>query len=68
MQAMKALTRPGMGPIIIYLRTGGLSSRKDTSAVFRWLSSMRLADTEIQLKCAGKVIEWAAKHYNFLVL
>ena len=46
-----------------YLRTSETVSKKDTSAVFRWLGSLRLADTDVQLKCADKVIEWSVRPF-----
>ena len=60
---MKSSSKPDRGPMLGYLRTSETVSKKDTSAVFRWLASLRLADTDVQLKCADKVIEWSVRHF-----
>ena len=61
MEALKSDRRPDRGPMIGYLQVARRASRKDCSGVLRFLSQLRLTDSEIQLPIADKVLAWIVR-------
>ena len=61
MAAVKATYKPDRGPLLTWLATVKEPQRKDCLGVYRWLLSLRLADTVVQLPCAEKVLEWIVR-------
>ena len=66
MRAMKESHKPYRGMMIDYLKTSTEVSRKDAQGVWRWMSSLRLTCTEVQLKCADKIVSWTSRRLVLL--
>ena len=61
MEALKDSNKPDRGQIITYLATCKEVTCKDVAGVFRFMCSLRLSDTDVQLKLADKIVAWISR-------
>ena len=60
MEALK-MQKADRGPIIGYLQTAKIASRKDASGILRFLSQLRISDAAVQLPIADKILAWIVR-------